>query len=549
MRRFTFIFSILFVLLSHPGLAEPPKRVLILPLDIHAEKDLTFLQKGIEDMLSTRLFVEGKIVPVGSEEMAQLMQAAVPPIDRQTAIALGARAGVDYVIFGSLTVFGDSISTDTRFLDIQEKKTLVTFNEAGETQGDVISHIDRFAAEINATIFGRKTAAIPSTAPSPQQDIVPDSRQHPEKLLNRGITRSSDYTGLHLSGLNTAFSFWKSPRFKTKVTGMAVGDVEGDGKNEVVLISDQKVIVCRYADQQFERIAEIPGDVNDTFIGVETADVNNNGKSEIFVTNIIRKQHRLRSFVLEWNGTQFDRIADKENWYFRVLEHPARGTLLLGQRRGSKKLFQRNIYELVWRNNGYEEGEPHPLPKGINIYGFNYGDVLNNGEEMIIAFSDDGHVRILNQNGGQEWKGSERFGGSATYLELPSEGTSSIGNYKEMDRYYLAQRIHVADLDRDGKTEVIVINNSEIAGRRLSRFRMFSDGHLECFSGNQLGLVPKWRTQKVSGYISDHAIADLDNDGQDELVYAVASKTAPVVGMDKSFIVAQEVTPPEADTK
>lgn len=45
------------------------KRVLVLPFQINAAEDLTFLQKGIQDMLSTRLAYEDKVVVIGIETL------------------------------------------------------------------------------------------------------------------------------------------------------------------------------------------------------------------------------------------------------------------------------------------------------------------------------------------------------------------------------------------------------------------------------------------------------------------------------------------------
>ena len=38
--------------------------------------------------------------------------------------------------------------------------------------------------------------------------------------------------------------------------GVAVGDVDGDGKNEAVLIGDRIVLIHRYGPQGFEKVAE-----------------------------------------------------------------------------------------------------------------------------------------------------------------------------------------------------------------------------------------------------------------------------------------------------
>jgi hypothetical protein len=182
------------------------------------------------------------------------------------------------------------------------------------------------------------------------------------------------------------------------------------------------------------------------------------------------------------------------------------------------------------------------MPGGMNIYGFTYGDALNAGRETVVGFDNDGYLRVMDASGAVEWKSSERFGGGASYLEFPREAAASISGEQLTERIYLDPRLYVTDIDNDGKTEVIVINNEELSGRRLTGLRVFKNGHIECYSGNELGLVPQWKTQSVTGYISDLAIADVDNDGEDELVFSVAAKTAPILGRERSYIVAQEIT-------
>ncbi|MBU2622534.1 MAG: hypothetical protein KKD92_09480, partial [Proteobacteria bacterium] len=48
--------------------ADKISKVLILPFNIHSEKDLSFLQRGIGEMLSTRIAFENKVMIVGKEE-------------------------------------------------------------------------------------------------------------------------------------------------------------------------------------------------------------------------------------------------------------------------------------------------------------------------------------------------------------------------------------------------------------------------------------------------------------------------------------------------
>ena len=79
-----------------------------------------------------------------------------------------------------------------------------------------------------------------------------------------------------------------------------------------------------------------------------------------------------------------------------------------------------------------------------------------------------------------------------------------------------------------------MVKNESSTGRLLERVRVFKSGHIECLAMDELGSSLKWKTREISGHISDYAIADLDNDGQDELVFSVVSKA-------KSFLVSQEI--------
>jgi hypothetical protein len=73
----------------------------------------------------------------------------------------------------------------------------------------------------------------------------------------------------------------------------------------------------------------------------------------------------------------------------------------------------------------------------------------------------------------------------------------------------------------------------------LTRVRVFKQGRFECLAWDNVGLTPKWRTRNFSGYISDYAWADLDNDGASELVFVVvASEQILGIGKERSYVVA-----------
>jgi len=65
------------------------------------------------------------------------------------------------------------------------------------------------------------------------------------------------------------------------------------------------------------------------FLTLDVADVNRNGYAEIIVTSVINDN--LRSFIIEMEEGKFRKIVEDASWYYRVLEHPKDGIMLMGQ--------------------------------------------------------------------------------------------------------------------------------------------------------------------------------------------------------------------------
>lgn len=522
-----------------PALGKPV-RILILPFDVNSDKDLSFLKQGVGTMLSTRLAQEGKVLPLGEAAVQQAVQGIPGPFDETKAYQLGAQADVEYVVFGTITVFGDSVSTDARFLDIRNQKPVVTFSQFGKNQGDVLYHINLFAGEVNEKAFGRKTYVYrKSETPESQTGAETSRRKHPDTLIRTDRKGSPLTMGLGQSGV------WRSRRYKSHLNGVAVGDVDGDGNNETVFVGSNRLFIHRYVEGRFEKIKEIAGRQTDKYISLDVADINQNGIPEIFVTNYLEDDRKLSSFVLEWTGKAFKRITSGKRWYYRVLTEDGKEPVLLGQKRGIDYAFSSGVNKMKWQGGTYEPMDRLKLPKNTIIYGFTFGDAMNNGQDHLVTYSRKGKLRMFDPEGREIWKSKDRYGGSTIYVEYPMEYSASIGEHKEMDRYYLPLRVHVTDVDQDGKKEVVAVKNQDIAGSRIRRFRYYENGLIEGLAWDQIGLRQIWTTREFSGPILDFIIADMDNDKQVELVLSVSADSNPMMGNEKGYIVMMEVVASE----
>jgi TolB-like protein len=523
--------------------AAEPAKVLIFPFNIHSKDDLSFLNTGMIDMLSSRLAKNHNMVMVKPPETNHPDGGEAAVIDEQTAIKLASDLNADYVVIGSLTVFGNSVSTNAKFIDVKKNEPLVTLSEYGENRGDVLSHVNLFAAGIDTHLFGGEAIAL---QPPVQKEKIPKPLQGPqpivkpvekpvEKPAKKEVSPAKDKTS---SGI------WKSGKFDKKIKSLAIGDVDGDGKNETVFISKNELFIYRCENGSLVKKGELKGKGYHTFLYVDVADINKNQKAEIFVTSLSGKGH-LNSFILEYDGLKFKKIVQDANFYYRVLNIPGRGNILLGQKRGmlgtadayeidpSDSLFLSGVFELKWNNKGYEPADRLELPEGVNIYSFAYGNALNDGREMIVAFKTDNRLVISDKTGSEEFKSRERYGGSATYLEFPEKDEK-----KRMGRYYLPQRIFITDFDQDGKNEIITVRTHATISSFFKRIRNFDSGQVECLAWNNVTLKQKWKTDEIFGYISDLSVGDMDNDGLSELVFPVITQSGSIIKKKRSHIIA-----------
>ncbi|UCF91404.1 MAG: VCBS repeat-containing protein [Desulfobacterales bacterium] len=526
--------------------AAEVKRVAIVPFKIHAEKDLSFLRDGVYDMLSSRLSKEGEVQVLSRTETEKASAAVIGAgaVNETLAREVGKKLNADFVLFGSLTVFGNSVSIDSKMVDVAGGgPTLSLFNQSPKLD-DVIPSIDQFAADINAQLFGRETTAAKAPVPSPAAPPAQaDIHAHPEKLLKEGGFRDQTAEGSPDSPFiltrkpgESAPQFWKSANFSHLINGLSVGDVDGDGKIETVVIAPQATLIYRREAGRFFKVQEIAADSQKHFIGVDVADINANGYAEIFVTSLNAHKNSLNSFVLEYDGHQFTKIMDDAAWFYRVIDHPARGKVLLGQRHQRGDPFGGEIFEMSWQNSQYVSESPLKTPRHINLLGLAFGDVLHNGQETAVAYKDNDRIEVFDATGQVLWDGSERYGGSMLYYAGPKTDLGEVEN-----RLYLPMRLLVWKNAANTETAVIAAKNHDLSNMKLE-LRKFTNAHFEALTWDGLGLVPNWQTRKISGYIRDFAIGDFDNDGGDELIAAVVQKEGRIVLTEpKSAIIAYEL--------
>jgi TolB-like protein len=523
--RIFFFYAIFFVILfvSMNGLANSLPQVAVIPFTVNAEKDFTYLQNGITEMLTFHLSKQGKTGVIDLERIAEAMKDSKGSLTNEKAEKIGQDLGADYIVYGSVSVFGNHINVQGKALDLKGSKLPVYLSKELSSVDGIIPEINGFASEINKVLLNTEA-----------------QKGYPKGIRESEKEKSSDSSSIitHHSPQEKAMrGFWKSEPIETIIHNLAVGDTDNDGIKEILILSPHAVDLYQMHQSKLEKKQTIFFDDDLNMIHVDIADINGNGFAEIFVTSLNALKNTASSFVIEYNQGVYSKIIENTSWYFKVVEHPTLGRQLLGQiqRTGRADIFSGAIMRMTWKNHQYEPTDPVLPENTANALGFAFGRFLNTVEDICVVATRDGSLRAIDSSGNICWSGKGPYAGLPFYFLLPKE-EPGVEN-----RQYYPVLVGVNKTE-DGKNELVVIKNPNYSGSLLSFFNSNDQAHIEGLSWDGIGFVTVWETRNLSGTITGFVIDDIDQDGKKELVASLIMETGSILGgHPKSVLVSYDL--------
>jgi TolB-like protein len=498
-------------------------RVAVLPFTVHSAEDLSYLRDGIWDIISTRIIVEGEIETVEKPLVQRFFSDLKgAEISDQEARWLGARVGADYAVYGSITKAGDYISLDAKIVNVAGTRPTTSVFAQHKGIDEVMTKVDTFAQDIGNRVLG-----------------------HGASYEHRGPLQGRQYLTFQSLGFSKLLNF---PRRVLK--GVDVGDVDGDGKNEIVAMDHAKIWVYRDEGKDMRLVAEFPTADSNDFLTLDVVDITGDKKAEICVTNEV--DGTLQSFILTYEDGTFRYLAKNLNWYMRVVKIPDKGETLLAQRMGVDTDYAGPMYLVEWTGKKVKmgkklkTGKKGQLPREAEwIYDVTSGKFSNPDNQEFLVMQEEtgkGKVRLLDITGTLIWKSAEELGGSDTSIDRPTVFADKRGSAaKGPRRIYLPPRLVAKDLDGDGQDDLVAITNEFVGGEHIERVRSYKKGIVAGYSWDGLGLAAAWRTQDIPEYVADFQVKDVDNDGRDELVTVSVTKTFLKPSDTKSILMVFEI--------
>ncbi len=166
-----------------------------------------------------------------------------------------------------------------------------------------------------------------------------------------------------------------------EVQGVAIGDIDGQGEKELVVAGSNIIKVFRMVEGGLEPVLTHRAGSFDQCLWIDVADIDGNGREEIYVTNV--RDTTLLSSVLEFEEGELRTLTDNENYYFRVFKSSEGEPILIAQRQGITAPFYGKVVRLGWKSRSLRSLGPLPLPDGLDIMGFTIWDLDGDGEQGV----------------------------------------------------------------------------------------------------------------------------------------------------------------------
>ncbi len=406
-------------------------------------------------------------------------------------------------------------------------------------QADALVVTDREGLVLHRYGITDEAQLVSSQAATPRPTLTPPAKPEPRALqrfansLMGTVTTTNEerFAEIDQAILRSKQAdrqgIWMGPNLAGHPVGMAVGDLDGDGRQEIAVALDHGIVLSRVVDGAFEQLAELELSIGLQLLSIDALDLDANGRDELYVSAI--SNYRPASFVVEYDGAQMARVIQNVRWLLRATQlSDQQQRILIGQNIGPQtNVYEGKIFGVRREGDALIEGEPLGLPDQLNL--FNFLPFADDKGLHYLYLTEGDYLKVISASGVDLWGSDDYYGGSETCFTSRQERSSEM-------------LIPTCTQPR----MILLPNNEILVGRNdgqrmVQRYRRFKSSRVVSLSWNGFALTENWQTASQPGYLGDFALADADNDGTKELVMAVKFKHDGLTDKARSSIVMYEL--------
>lgn len=521
--RLTFSVCLLLVAVAASAVSAAAKSAVVLPFTVNAPQSYAYLSKAVPAT------IQGRLDRPGMLEARAGQGKAASQAEAQQALR---SSGADNAIWGSVSVMGNDCTVTINSVDKAGK----TWSKTAQSPvSELTTNVQNLTSALSTEVFGisgavRTPGSTASGAPrgaTANGDIVTNETGQQQVYLNPQFR----YQG---AGAEDG-SRLRTQRLSYNMVDMAVGDFNGDGKNEVAILSDHDLRIYAWpANGQLKLLGETVVSRSNNNFSMRAIDLNRDRTMAIVVATTEEASNRPYSFIYSFKGNKFSTVAERIPYFVSVMRvPPTYAPTLVGQAWDSLKLFAPGVRIMTKQDGKFTLGTRIDLPTGATVFNCVWLPAGKNGKgEQLVMLTEDERIKLFQGHGNTLVHTTmERYSGSATgmdhYKGMPGLGVDK--NYQLPGKYYAPMRLIAADIGNTGEYTLLVNKPISTAAQFFDRYRFFPQGEIHALYWDGVGLGLKWKTRRIRGSVAEVDLGDVNNDGILDLVVGI--NTSPDLGI------------------
>ncbi len=540
-RVMIFLIVALSMLATTAAFAQEARSYAVYPFEINGPAQYKYLSRGVQTMLISRLNWTGHFEPMAGS--SSLKESDVPKGEIEEVKKIKT-LGVDYLAIGSVVIAGKQASVDVRMIDGDGKSWTKT---AETTISGLIPAIDGLAKEIKGQLFQKPGSKKASEEEQKREEARPDSPVNPEFVTASGAGKVLEST------INPQFRYqggaqtpgrWRSQSMKFVNRGGFVQDVTGDGKKDLVALTEHEVKILSIEGQRLKEISSYDFGKRASGLRISGIDLDRDGVYEVVLcTEVDRKP---LSYIISFKGKTAKVLLDRDRNFLSVVRTPPNFTeALVGQRFDPNRTFySKHLVEYTFANGKLIPIRKMNVPEYANVFNLTYLP-LKGDDYKIIVLNKYGRINLYDSKLEPLYESNDSYNSSAVSIELVSKliGMNEVSEKSRMEHnYFIPMPVTVASISDPTKKEVLLNKDLSVAGQVFSNYKNFSQGEIHAEFWDGVGLNLAWKTRRIKGTVTSYGVADIDNDGEDEL-YCLMNTYPGSLGIKyrKTLVMAYEL--------
>ena len=511
------ILSLLIILQAHQAFSSEEEGlpiINVLPFEVSEEGEYAYLNKAIDQMLLARLsrFQDIKVLP--SRLSGEERQTVQKSLETGELTQASKKISGDWLLEPSMYSLKEGIQINLSLIPLQGGRP-ISFAEKIESQDQIMGAVSSLASEVHATVVDIEPED-EFAEQKEEEELAGFATPHPERDYKKGI-----YGGATIISGDQGAGFKsrgvrKSGLLPMKVESMAVGDLNNDGKNDLVVSSKSKIRIFTYDDLNFRVLAEYDFSPAMKIHAIDIGDPGSSGTKKLYIS--ANEGRFASSSILSWNGSKtLQSVSQGLRWYIRPVTVPGKGEILVGQQASQRiieNFLSQGVFELTRdpATGRLVKGAKMLLPEETNLFDFIQADLNGDGTTETVVI--DNKLKMLVYDGALNliWVSGANYGGSKRYF-CPEWGKTdkndltglTLAQQDNRTLVFIPCRLDVKDITGDGLPEVVVSTNEINVGTKyFTNVRSFDGGSVACLGWYGQGLVELWQTSHIGGYVADY---------------------------------------------